>query len=110
MTPVNSEASVEERLTKVEAYYEVISKRIDDLRSDINQRFEEFRTGIGIDKRFEELRSDMDHRFEAIDKRFEAIDKRFDDINKRFSLLTWTITGWFTLLTLLIVLFKFIKF
>jgi hypothetical protein len=31
-------------------------------------------------RRFEELRQDMDRRFEAIDRRFEAVDRRFEAI------------------------------
>ncbi len=30
-----------------------------------------------MDKRFEELRQDMNARFEQVDKRFEQVDKRF---------------------------------
>ena len=37
-----------------------------------------------IDKRFEELRDDMNKRFEQVDKRFEQIDKRFEQIDRRF--------------------------
>ena len=32
-----------------------------------------------VDKRFEELREDMNKRFELIDKRFEEVDKRFEE-------------------------------
>ena len=87
--------SIEERLVKIETSYDGLSKRVDDLRSDMNQRFGQ------VNQRINDLRSDMN-------QRFDAVDKRFDDINKRLSLFTWTITGWFTLLTILIVLFKFI--
>jgi hypothetical protein len=31
-------------------------------------------------RRFEELRQDMDRRFEAVDRRFEAVDRRFEAI------------------------------
>ena len=55
-----------------------------------------------MDKRFEELREDMNRRFEQVDKRFEQVDKRFEqvdkrfeelreDMNKRFSQLFWFI-------------------
>jgi hypothetical protein len=35
-------------------------------------------------RRFEELRQDMNHRFEAVDRRFEAIDHRFEAVDRRF--------------------------
>jgi chromosome segregation ATPase len=31
-------------------------------------------------RRFEELRQDMDRRFEAVERRFEAVDRRFEAI------------------------------
>ena len=34
-------------------------------------------------RRFEELREDMNRRFEAVDKRFEAMDKRFEELSRR---------------------------
>jgi len=37
-----------------------------------------------VDKRFDELRSDMNARFEQVDKRFEQVDKRFEQVDKRF--------------------------
>jgi hypothetical protein len=36
------------------------------------------------DRRFEELRVDMDRRFEAMDRRFEAVDRRFEAVDRRF--------------------------
>jgi hypothetical protein len=35
-------------------------------------------------RHFEELRLDMDRRFEAVDRRFEAVDRRFEAIDRRF--------------------------
>jgi hypothetical protein len=34
--------------------------------------------------RFEELRQDMNRRFEAVDRRFEAVDRRFEAVDRRF--------------------------
>lgn len=45
-----------------------------------------------------------------MNQRFAAIDQRFSDLNQRFTTLTWVITVWFSLLTLLTILFKFIRF
>ncbi len=33
-----------------------------------------------LDKRFDDLRYDLNKRFESVDKRFESIDKRFDKL------------------------------
>jgi hypothetical protein len=35
-------------------------------------------------RHFEELRQDMDRRFEAVERRFEAVDRRFEAIDRRF--------------------------
>ncbi|MBF0491134.1 MAG: hypothetical protein HQL15_11100 [Candidatus Omnitrophica bacterium] len=56
--------------TKLEDGLKATNQRIDDMKADINKRFEQ------IDKRFEQV----DKRFEQVDKRFEQVDKRFDQI------------------------------
>ncbi len=65
-----------------------------DLRGDINTRFGELRADMArwmgtSDTRFGELRADM---------------------NARFRTLTWLIMVWFSFLTLVTVLFKFLRF
>ena len=71
---------IEEKVARIEGSQYELSKRIDDLKDNMNQRFHE-------------LRSD--------------IDKRFGDMNKRFSLIGWTIMAWLSFLTFLTILFKF---
>ncbi len=82
-----------------------IDKRIDDLRSEMNARFEQ------IDKRFEQV----DKRFEQIDKRFEQVDRRFEQVDKRFEQVDrrfaeqmtywgWIIAGMFSLLAVFVAL------
>ena len=65
-----------------------------------------------VDKRFEEMHYSMDKRFEAVDKRFEAVDKRFEDMqhymDKRFNVMTGFMAFGFTLITVLMSLYKFI--
>jgi len=71
-----------------------LHKRLDDFRGDVNTRFTELREDMNT--RFTELREDMNARFGLTDRRLTT--------------LTWIITAWFSLLTLLTILFKFIRF
>jgi len=48
-----------------------------------------------VDKRFEELRSDMNSRFEQVDKRFEQVDKRFEQMTNMFYTLSAIFTSLF---------------
>jgi len=41
-------------------------ERLDDLKENVNQRFDQ-----------------VDKRFDLVDKRFEQVDKRFDKVDKR---------------------------
>ncbi|WP_157373516.1 hypothetical protein [Thermobacillus composti] len=56
---------------------EANEKRFEQLKSQMNDRFEQ------IDRRFEKI----DRRFEQIDRRFEQIDRRFEQIDVRFGQL-----------------------
>ena len=82
---------------------EEMKNEFTNLRLDMEKRFEI------VDKRFEAV----DRRFEMIqkqmDERFRAVDKRFEDMNKRFDMMFKFMGLGFTILSLLIVLFKFIK-
>ncbi len=64
-----------ERLIRLEATLQTFMHQVD-------KRFEQ------VDRRLEELRQDMNKRFEQVDKRFELVDKRIEelrkDTNKRF--------------------------
>ena len=53
-------------------------------------------------KRFEELREDMN-------ARFEDMNRRFEDMNRRFTFMQWFMGAGFTILVVLITIFKFIK-
>lgn len=59
-----------EPLTKADlkVYLAPIASAIDDMRSDMNRRFDE------VDRRFEQV----DRRFEQFEIRFEQIETRFD--------------------------------
>jgi len=54
---------------------ETINKRTDELREDMNARFEE------INCRFEEMREENNRRFEEINRRFEEM---MEENNRRF--------------------------
>ncbi|MBF0563768.1 MAG: hypothetical protein HQK89_00840 [Nitrospirae bacterium] len=59
-----------DRMIRLEEGLKATNQRIDDLKSDMNRRFEQ------VDKRFEQV----DKRFEQVDKRFEQVDKRFEQM------------------------------
>lgn len=73
---------MEERIARLEGRTEEISKRIDDLRNDMNHRFSE------ISKRIDDLRGDMNH---------------------RFSHMEWEVRVWFIVLIVLITILTFLK-
>ena len=72
------------------------------IKSDIQVLAESMREGF---KR-------MDERFEAVDKRFEdsigQMNSRFEDVNRRFNMMFTFMTIGFTMLTILMSLYKFI--
>lgn len=62
------------------------------------------------DKRFEELRADMNFRFEQVDKRFEQVDRRFEQVDKRFEQMMnfiWILVSIFTAMTIATIGFAF---
>jgi DNA anti-recombination protein RmuC len=95
---------------RFEEQREYTDKRFQELMQYADKRFEEQKEYT--DKKFEELLHYSDKRFEDMNRRFEEIihysDKRFDDMNKKFNLLTWLIGIGFTVVTVLITVFRFI--
>jgi len=83
IAPRISDREIVERLSRLEEGQKRLEARFDDLRSEMNSRFE------SVDKRFDDLRSEMNSKFESVDKRFNSVDKRFDSVDKRIDLLTW---------------------
>ena len=54
----------------------LLNKRIDDLRQDMDRRFSE------MDKRFDRIEQDASRRFSEMDKRFDRIEQ---DVDRRFN-------------------------
>jgi hypothetical protein len=77
-----------------------LHKRFDDLRADMAARFS------AVDKRFDDLRAEMSARLAGVDKR---IDDLRADVNRGFRMLAWMMGIWFSLLTLLTIVFKFVR-
>ena len=94
-----------ESLVKRDQYMTDSSSMKGDIRAIVDAMREGFRR---MDERFEAV----DKRFEAVDKRFEAVDKRFDDLigqmNSRFNMMFFFVSGGFTILTVLLTLYRFI--
>ena len=68
--------------------FDGINDRFDDLRADINQRFDQQDKYMdarfdAVDQRFKAV----DQRFDTVDQRFEAVDQRFDGMNQRIDRL-----------------------
>jgi TolA-binding protein len=90
-----------DRLIRLEATLQTFMQQVD-------KRFEQ------VDKRIEDLREDMNKRFEQVDKRFEQVDKRFEelreDMNKRFEQMMtflWILAGIFTALVAAVIGFAY---
>ncbi len=72
VAPRISDREIIESLARLEAGQQALNKRIDDLQTSMNRRFD-----------------DMNQRFDDINQRFNDMNKRFDDMNKRFDTLQW---------------------
>lgn len=84
--------------------FEAIEKRFEDQNQIFNKRFEE-QTQM-FNKRFEEQNQMFNKRFEDL---IHYFDKRFEDMNRRMTMLTWIISLWLSLLSIIMVVFKFIQ-
>ncbi len=97
------ELSLMERIVRVEEELRALREIQLSMLREMNARFE------AVDQRFEA----MDKRFEALqremDKRFEAMDKRFEALEKRFNFMQWFMGLGFTVLTVLMTLFRFLR-
>lgn len=111
-----SEEEAQEAIESLELYVKEI-KEEHATKEDIQHLREDFHLLLQqMDKRFEQVEKrfeQVERRFEQIDKRFEQVDKRFglmlDQMNRRFSSLQWMIGVGFTVISVLIGLFGFLR-
>ena len=96
-------SEVKDLIIEMRHGFAMMEKRFElvDKRFEVMQKY--------MDKRFEDMQKYMDKRFESVDKRFEAVDKRFEDINDRFRLMFWFMGGGFTILSVLLTVFRFAR-
>ena len=124
------ELSLIERIVRVEeelralreieiARFEAAEKRFESLQREMNAKFESLQREMNarfealqkeMNTRFEALQKEMNARFEALQKemnaRFEAVDKRFEAMEKRLTFIQWFIGIGFSLLTLIVALYR----
>ena len=95
---------ISEKISKVD----YIEEQQENSKSDLRALIETVKVGFEqVNKRFEQV----DKRFEQVDKRFEQMDKRFEDLqrsmDKRFDMMFKFMSPGFSIITILIVVFKF---
>jgi chromosome segregation ATPase len=71
-------SNVDARLDRIEGLLGDLIYTVGVLKSQFEDEKE------ANEKRFEQLKSQMNDRFEQIDRRFEKIDRRFEQIDRRF--------------------------
>ena len=88
--------------------YEIeIRERIVRVEEELKHQRELMREGFDkMDQRFEAVQKQMDLRFEAVNTRFEDMMKY---MNSRFSSMQWLMGIGFTVITVLMSLYHFIK-
>ena len=89
--------------------YEKIGKMESDveyLKEDVNRRFDDMEKSI--DKRFDDVNRKFDNMEKSIDRRFDDVNRRFDNVDRRFDRMYILMGLGFTVLAILISLFKFL--
>lgn len=103
VAPRISDREIVESLTEVRGDIKKLDIRIDDFRSETNNRFAE------VNKRIDDLRSEMNSKFadlrSEMNSRFVEVNHRFQEVDNRFDTLQWML-GLF--ITIALVLFGFI--
>ncbi|QJR22749.1 hypothetical protein BREVNS_1999 [Brevinematales bacterium NS] len=107
---IKEEHATKEDIAHLREDFHLLLQQMDKRFEQVEKRFEQ------VEKRFEQVEKrfeQIDKRLEQVDKRFEEMDKRFglmiDQMNKRFHSLQWMIGIGFTVISLLIGLFGFLR-
>ena len=74
-------------LNPIHQRFDAQAKRLDDLKAEMNQRFDA--QDKHINQRFDDQDKYINQRFDAVDQRFDAQDKyinqRFDEVDRRLA-------------------------
>ena len=98
---------IEETQTDIRSDIKVIAEVMKKGFEDMNQRFEDMNQRFeDMNQRIAELREDMNQRFENMNQRI--IELR-DDMNRRFNMIFAFMSIGFTIITGIMVLFKFLR-
>ena len=87
--------AMDERFRATDERFRVMDERF----RAMNERFRM------MDKRFDDLIHQMDRRFDAMDKRFEDL---INQMNSRFTMMFFFVSAAFTILTVLMTLYRFV--
>ncbi len=92
-----SDKRFDESRQYMEKRFDSAESRYNDLREDMNLRFDESRQSM--DKRFDESQKAMDKRFESAESRYidlrEDMNLRFDAVNQKFNRVYGFLSGIF---------------
>ena len=93
-----------------------MDKRFESMQVQMDKRFEESgkrleSLQVQMDRRFDDTNKrfdDVNRHFEDVNRRFEDVNKRFDDVNKRFDMQFRFVTIGFTILAVIMTLYRFL--
>jgi uncharacterized coiled-coil DUF342 family protein len=91
-------------LTEMRAGWARMDERFESMQVQMDRRFDD------TNKRFDDVNrhfEDVNKRFDDVNRRFEDVNKRFDDVNKRFDMQFRFVTIGFTILAIIMSLYRF---
>ena len=108
-------SSAEKYITRDEFKEEFKEEFVQEFDSALTARFHDFyeherrEDDRNLLERIVKVEEELKNQRELMKIGFEQVDKRFDDVNKRFDMMFKFITIGFSLVTLIIVVFKFVN-
>ena len=100
------ELSLLERIVRVEEELKALREMAQARFEAIDKRFEAMDKRVeAMEKRFEALQREMDTGFEALQR---EMDTRFEVLEKRLNFMQWFMGAGFTVITILVTLFRFL--